>query len=61
MAVADVTSIICLKDITNTFERLCKSQTYGGFLQCNDGKLKVAVGFKCVFVVDEIKSGLHSV
>ena len=51
MALDGVTSFSRLKDVINTCERMRHSQTIGGNLQYNGGKLEEAEDFKCVFVV----------
>ena len=51
IALDGVTSFLRLKDVTNTRKRMRRSQSIGGVLQCNGGKLEKAEDFKCVFVV----------
>ena len=51
MALDGVTLFLRLKDVTITCERMRRSLSIGGVLQCNGGKLEEAEYFECVFVV----------
>ena len=51
VALYGVASFLRLKDATYSCKRIRHSPTFGGFIQCNGGKLEEAEDFKCVFVV----------
>ena len=51
MAIDGVTSLLRLKDVTNTSKRMRHSPTVGGNPSLHGGKLEEAEDFKCVFVV----------
>ena len=50
MALDGVMSFLRLKEVTKTRQRMRRSLSIGGVLQCNGGKLEEAEDFKCVFV-----------
>ena len=51
VALDGVTSFLRLKEVTNAFKRMQHSQTIGGILQCNGGKLEESEYLKWIFVI----------
>ena len=49
LALDSVTSFLRGTNIRNTYKRLRYSQTFGGILQCNGGKLEESEGYNCFF------------